>query len=158
MTKKEVLRCPQVAGAVVSLDKPAAPETAGGQTPHDLKWEYMHHVPGRLRLRAATLRRDRDRAEAIEEMVKAIDGVAAVAVNLTTGSLTVVYDPSRLAPEEILRVLQRYGLTASRLQRNSVATAVRTNRMVGKMSRAVLYLVLEHMLERSVKAAFATLL
>lgn len=82
MTKKEVLRCPQPMRALASPGAPAAQETAIGRIePHDLTWEYMHHVPGRFRLRAAALRRNRNRAEAIEDIVQAIEGVSAAAVN-----------------------------------------------------------------------------
>jgi hypothetical protein len=155
---KEVLRCPQPAGVQACSNMPVAPETTIDRTgSHDLRWEYMHHIPGRLRLRALTLRKNGNRADAIEQMVKAIEGVSAAAVNLTTGSLVIIYDPSDLAPKEILCVLRRHGLIALPMRRNLVGTAFNADMLSGKVGRAVLYLVLESMLERSMKAAFAAL-
>lgn len=147
MMNKEVLRLPQGAGAV-----PAAPDTT---VIHD--WQLMHHVPGRLRVRAAALRRNRDRAEEIDEMVKAVEGVSAAAVNLVTGSLTIVYEPDRVNPNAILAKLRQCGLTVSPVGGNR-ARELRSETAAGRMGRAVLYLVLEHVMERSVKAAMAALL
>lgn len=154
MTKQEILRCPQPAGAALvcphAPTAPGAPVCRAGS--HDQQWEYMHQVPGRLRLRTSALRRNPDRAGAIEKTVKAIEGVSAVAVNLLTGSLTVIYDPSCVTPEVILALLRSSGLSASPRRSNSADTAVRN------AGRAVLYLVLDHIVERSVKAALAVLL
>jgi copper chaperone CopZ len=144
---KEVLRFPQGSGAAVT-----APEA------HVIRdWQLMHHIPGRLRVRAATLRRNRDRAGEIEGIVKAIDGVSAAAVNLLTGSLTVVYEPSRVSANAILDTLRCRGLAALQRGKQEVK-ATRSDTPAGRMGRAVLYLVLEHIVERSVKAGFAALL
>lgn len=112
----------------------------------------MHHTPGRLRVRTAALQRNPDRADAIERTVNTIDGVSAAAVNLLTGSLTVIYEPGRVTPEEILHVLRSQGLQAVPRRRSSADTTVH------KAGRAVLYVVLEKVLEHSVRAALTALL
>jgi cation transport ATPase len=150
MTEREVLRCPQQAGVATMFARQAG---AG-----DREWEYIHHVNGRLRVRAAALRKNRDRAEAIESTVNSIDGVSAAAVNLLTGSLTIIYEPSVATPEFILDVLRHHGLAASPVRHNSQGTSVPANTAVRNAGRAVLYLVLEQMIERSLKAACAALL
>lgn len=144
---KEVFRLPQGTGVAV-----AAPDA---QVVRD--WHLMHNLPGCLRVRAVTLRRNRDRAGEIEGLVKAIEGVSAAAVNLQTGSLTVVYEPSRVSADTILDRLRCRGLAAVP-RGNQEVKATRSDRLAGRMGRAVLYLVLEHIVERSVKAGFAALL
>ena len=56
--------------------------------------EYVHFVPGRLRIKIAELRHRRNAAEA-EANVGAIAIVKSAVVNPITGSLTIVYDHQR---------------------------------------------------------------
>lgn len=144
MTNREVLRLPQNGRAAL-----VGPATSGFS---GREWDYMHDTPGRLRVRTAALHRNPDRAEAIEKTVKTIGGVSAAAVNLLTGSLTVIYEPGRVTPEEILDVLRSQGLQAVPRRSGSADSAVH------KAGREVLYVVLEHVLERSVMAALTALL
>ncbi len=148
MTNREVLRLPQNGRAALAC--PAASGFNGQE------WEYMHHTPGRLRVRTAALQRNPDRADAIEKTVKGIRGVSAAAANLLTGSLTVIYEPGRVTPEEILDVLRSQGLHAVPRRRNAANTAA--DSAVQKAGRAVLYIALEKVLEHSVKAALTALL
>jgi Heavy metal associated domain 2 len=69
--------------------------------------EYVHFVPGRLRLKISTLRNQRRAAEA-EADVAAIRMVTAAVANPLTGSLTINFDRQQLsigALWEKLRVL-----------------------------------------------------
>jgi copper chaperone CopZ len=156
---KEILRLPQVGGVPAHWDAPLAsemPVRRDGMPARE--WEYVHHVAARLRVRSARLRKDRNRADDIENTVKTIEGVTAVAVNLLTGSLTVIYEPKRVTPDAILGALRRHGFSAASLRRTRVAIAAPKDSAVREAGRAVLYLMLQHVMEQSVKAAWAALL
>lgn len=58
--------------------------------------EYMHFVPGRLRLKITALRDQRRAAEA-KANVAAIPMVTGVVANPMTGSLTINFDPQQLS-------------------------------------------------------------
>ncbi len=70
---------------------------------------HFHHVPGRLRVELASIRRDRRAAAAAADALRALPGVRAVSSSPAIGSLTVTYDPGRIAPREITAALERQG-------------------------------------------------
>lgn len=53
---------------------------------------YVHHVPGRLRVRLTRLKRNPALAERLRGSLAQIPGVGEVRTNLVTGSLLVSYD------------------------------------------------------------------
>lgn len=69
--------------------------------------EYVHFVPGRLRLKINTLKSQRRAGEA-EAVVAAIPMVTSVVANALTGSLTINFDRQQLSIGDLwekLRVL-----------------------------------------------------
>lgn len=70
---------------------------------------HFHHVPGRLRVELASLRRNREAAGAVAEALRAIPGVTTVSVAPAIGSLTVTYDHDRLSPDRLTATLERLG-------------------------------------------------
>ena len=71
--------------------------------------EYVHSVPGRLRLKLRSIQNRPDAAEALRAAATSIDGVTSASVNPTTGSLIVHYRPERLSPLMFLAELERRG-------------------------------------------------
>ena len=69
---------------------------------------YVHHVPGRLRVRTACLKNDARAAAIAERLMSAVDGVQHAVANPTTGSLTVLYDPAAAGADELFRVLRAH--------------------------------------------------
>jgi heavy-metal-associated domain-containing protein len=67
--------------------------------------EYMHFIPGRLRLRITALRHQRRAAEA-EAKVAAIPSVTSATANPLTGSLTINFDRQRLSIGDLWEALQ----------------------------------------------------
>ena len=59
--------------------------------------EQKHHVPGRLRLRVPSARRDPALLDSIRERLARAPGATAVDANSTTGALIVQYDPAKYA-------------------------------------------------------------
>ena len=66
---------------------------------------YLHHVPGRLRIKNPAFKRSEGKAHAALEALTGIAGVKSAHVNETTGSLLVHYDPSVIDSAAILRIL-----------------------------------------------------
>jgi hypothetical protein len=66
----------------------------------------VHHVPGRLRFKSPSFRGNTAAAATARHQLAGIDGVKSVAVNPSTGSLIVAYDPKALPPGRILEVLR----------------------------------------------------
>lgn len=70
---------------------------------------YVHHVPGRLRVRIpAALAAPTDTARLIA-VLRALDGVADARVNPRARSLVIEYDPEAVAVENILDRIKEVG-------------------------------------------------
>lgn len=97
---------------------------------------YIHHVPGRLRIRTPRLKRDTIRAEAAEALVLTIDGVTAARANSMTGSLTVGYQRDVVSAETILDALALRGYYQPELVQHAdhqlPAMAARAGNVLGK--------------------------
>jgi hypothetical protein len=74
-----------------------------------IRTEIVHHVPGRLRLRSASLHRNAPASVAARRRLRHIDGVTAVTANSCTGSLLIEYDRTRLSLDDLRRLLGRHG-------------------------------------------------
>jgi hypothetical protein len=70
---------------------------------------YIHHVPGRLRIRTPRLKRDAVHAEAAEAFVLMIEGVTAARANSVTGSIILTYQRGVVSVETILDALALRG-------------------------------------------------
>lgn len=71
--------------------------------------KYMHHVPGRLRVRGCQFSRGGKACRCAMTALQALPGVELVKLNRHAGSLTVHYDPSHQNQAELLAVLNRAG-------------------------------------------------
>jgi copper chaperone CopZ len=120
---------------------------------------YLHHVPGRLRLRTPRVKHDEAEARRARAYVEVVEGVEAVDVNTLTGSITVKYDAGRLSAEALLHVLCQGGYcdptAASRNDGYLQLAATRAGHVVGKM---VFGMVVEKAVERSARALIAAIL
>jgi len=72
----------------------------------DLPLELVHSIPGRLRARWRTLKKEpHERAGEIADRLVRETGVLDVTVHTATGSVLVVFDPERTDEERIMEVL-----------------------------------------------------
>ncbi len=72
--------------------------------------QYIHHIPGRLRLKLDQIKRQPLQARKIQAAIGSIDGVLAVSVNVTTGSVLIRYEAARINGESLLRTMRETGL------------------------------------------------
>ena len=70
---------------------------------------YVHHVPGRLRVKLPALGRDPRLSGTVREAVEAIEGVTTATVNLRSRSLIVRYDSRSVTAEAVLDCLKTAG-------------------------------------------------
>lgn len=77
--------------------------------------QYMHHVPGRLRLRIARLKGNGHSAQVARDVAASVPGVYDATANPLTGSLIVRYDHRRIALEDLWAALHAQGIVGKHL-------------------------------------------
>ncbi|MEY6432115.1 HMA2 domain-containing protein [Thioalkalicoccus limnaeus] len=70
---------------------------------------YIHHIPGRLRVRSNSFRCRTAAAQTAHDQLMAMDGVSHVRLNPRAGSITVQYDPDLVTRSQLLAVLEDAG-------------------------------------------------
>ena len=70
---------------------------------------YVHDIPGRLRVKSPLIKNNETAAAAVAELLKGVNGVDSVHVNLTTGSCLVSYCPKTTNNCAIIGALQDEG-------------------------------------------------
>ena len=71
--------------------------------------QYIHHTPGRIRVRSKAFRCQGAAVQDAERQLQAMDGVRGVRINPRAGSITVHYDPASLGQTELLAALEQVG-------------------------------------------------
>lgn len=71
--------------------------------------KYIHHTPGRLRVKADHFQCNGDQARQAVAALHALSGVESVRLNAHASSLTVHYDPGLQNQAELLAVLEQAG-------------------------------------------------
>jgi Heavy metal associated domain 2 len=69
---------------------------------------YVHHVPGRIRVRIPVIRENPYKADEIRNLLD-LDGVEKVEINHLTGSIVVKYNPGMLDSKSLLCALSEKG-------------------------------------------------
>ena len=70
---------------------------------------YIHSIPGRLRLRDEQLKVDPAATAELQTDLRNLPGILAVDFHPASSSLLVRYDPTTLAPEQMLFTLRAHG-------------------------------------------------
>lgn len=122
--------------------------------------QYVHHLPGRLRVKCPSLKGNAHSAETVVQLLSAEEGIASCEVNPLTGSVLVHYDESATNAYRMLDLLKRgghFGADADlRLQDRPLEETVSG---VGKMvSKAVMGALVERVVERSAVALVGAIL
>jgi copper chaperone CopZ len=67
---------------------------------------YIHHLPGRLRVRIDRAKNNPSTARSVDQLLRNTLGVSSVSVNVTTGSVLIHYDTSQIDADALLQRLQ----------------------------------------------------
>ena len=111
--------------------------------------DYTHHIPGRLRMRTASVKDNPSMACAVQSLILSISGVKRVETNTVTGSLTTYYDTSATSGDAIVALLRTHGYTLHRSvptrrpQRTPDFTTVHVSRLLTRVAVAVVETVAE---------------
>jgi hypothetical protein len=122
--------------------------------------EYVHFVPGRLRLKLSELRNQFSASEA-ETYIKAISGVTGATANPATGSLTINFGKER-SLDELWERLREKGYVAGRIDAHSQVEHSRVSSVgsVGaeRFGRVLSAALLEAVVRHSAQALLRALL
>lgn len=110
--------------------------------------DTIHHVPGRLRIRMAALRRNPRAAVRARRLLGNGHGVLQVQANPLTGSLLVLYDPERISGQDLLDMMAQGGFAPPRKQ------ACPTDRLAD----AAVSLVVDKLVARGAAALLAAII
>ncbi len=115
---------------------------------------YIHHVPGRLRVKTPVIKRNDTRARYAKDLLERTEGVLAIDVNTVTGSILINYDPHAGNGEAILGALREQGYIGHVLPARVEPAA----NLGQKLSDIVVNKMVETVLERSAAALIAALI
>lgn len=115
--------------------------------------QYIHHVPGRLRIRSQSLRCRSDKALAAQNRLVSMDGVQSVRINPRAGSITILYDANALRQADLLSALHEVGC---------MSAAVRSDEHVRKVAdtfgKALVGAVMQKAVEQSARTLVGALI
>lgn len=113
---------------------------------------HLHHVPGRLRVCLAALKRNEPAATRLRSTLLELEGVQSVSVNSGTGSVILHYNRDQFEPESLWTTLRDLGhldqtsqRVADRPQNATGAACAATDAIVDALAAAAL----EHLLGRA---------
>lgn len=125
---------------------------------------YVHHVPGRIRVRTPALKRNTVRAERVKAGLEATAGVLECDVNVLTGSVTIRYDRDVITSEEITQALSRSGaitMNAPALRnaaKNNMSSGAQMYKASGTVGKFIVGFAVEKIVERSALALVGAIL
>jgi copper chaperone CopZ len=118
---------------------------------------YVHHVPGRLRVKTLDSKNDPVRREQIRSCLQEINGVLEAEANPITGSIVLKYDVCRVSPAVILDKLRNQGYIPATYA-IAVDCAAPGVRPVQKLTDTLVTKLAEMALERSAAALIAAII
>ena len=115
---------------------------------------YIHHVPGRLRVKTSVIKRNDSEAKYAKDLLEKTEGVLGIDVNIVTGSILINYDPRVGRGEAILGTLRGWGY----LHHVLPARDQPVMHLGQRFSDILVNKVVETVLERSAAALIAALI
>lgn len=117
---------------------------------------YIHHVPGRLRIKSPRLKRNAHAAEQTRDHIESLHGVHSTEVNTVTGSLLIKYDSSLVGGQTLLNTLRSLGHLMPHHTHDEIH--YQGPGIGQKVSDTVVNKLLETVIERSATALIAAIL
>lgn len=113
---------------------------------------YIHHVPGRLRVRTQAFRCQPNRIQQAAHRLRATEGVKDVEIRAAAGSITVRYDPERCTRDSLLAVLEDFGCVGA-----SRAVSDSGGEVAGLFGKALMGAFAQTLAQRSVQTLVGAL-
>ncbi len=119
---------------------------------------YLHHVPGRLRVRMPAIRNNAQITSEVEDLFD-IYGVDDLKINPLTGSVVIHFDPTLVSHDRILQILKTKGLfDDSQIVSSDEKLQQASQTAVNKAGRAVMGYAIGKVLEASGFSLLAALI
>lgn len=128
---------------------------------------YIHHIPGRIRIKCPEIRGNAERACALDAVLRNRPGVVELTVKTVTGSLLIKFEPSQTSAEELLTAVHEASFgtwqppslpTPTHVEPIGSFFGKRLRRAGKRVSKTVASVLLEKALERSAVALIGALL
>lgn len=117
---------------------------------------YIHHVPGRLRVKSPSLKRNEQHALQTKKHIDGVHGVLASEFNSVTGSLVIKYDTSLVGAHTLLDSLRDLGHVHPHQPVPAAHSAGMT--VTQRISDTVVNKLVETVIERSATALIAAVI
>ena len=127
-------------------------------THHASHAQIQHYVPGRLRLKLASIQWNESRAFCAERALRALDGIISASANTLTGSVVVRFDPSTIRVESILDALPANGFIAVNTKPLRTTRRVQKNALATRCADALVKKAFEMLIERGSIALITALI
>ncbi len=115
--------------------------------------QYIHKIPGRIRIRCKSFRCRSEKIRTAERQLRAMAGVRQVRFNPHAGSITINYDPRALTQSDLLATLERVGCLGAKSRSDEGA------RVVGEMfGKALVGAVVQKAVEQSARTLVGALI
>jgi hypothetical protein len=118
---------------------------------------YVHHVPGRLRVKTLAFKRNESGARQIKYYLEGMRGVLDAEINILTGSIVVKYDVCLVSSTTILNILRDQGYIQNSHCLTANQAAHRTHR-AQKIADTLVAKLIETVVERSAIALIAAVI
>lgn len=115
--------------------------------------QYIHHVPGRMRVRCKAFHCRSEKALAAERRLRALVGVRSVRLNPHARSITVHYDTAALKQSDLLETLRQTGCLNTFGHNDDVA-----HKMGEIFSKALVGAVVQKAVEQSARTLVGVLI
>lgn len=114
--------------------------------------QYIHHVPGRIRVRSKAFRCRSEKARTAQRRLQSLVGVRQVRVNPHAGSITVHYDSAAIKQSDLLAALEQSGCLGATSRNDEVS------RKAGEMfGKALFGAVVQKAVEQSARTLVGAL-
>jgi hypothetical protein len=117
---------------------------------------YIHHLPGRLRVKSPHIKRNAHRADEARRHFSGLDGVLSAEASTVTGSLLITYDVNRVGAETLLASLRHLGHVAGPDAQPGMP--IPSDNPMQRLSDSVVNKLVETAIERSATALIAAIL
>lgn len=121
---------------------------------------YIHHVPGRLRVRCKSLRFNPARLEDLGHVMALQSGVTDVTINPNAGSITIQYDVGATGQDQLVETLNAQGCAAETAGRTaSKARSLPAGAFIGEtVTRTVIGTIVGSVVKSAVEPQLLTAL
>jgi hypothetical protein len=70
---------------------------------------YLHHTPGRLRIKIPVIRRKPHQVAKVKALLDDMDGISSLTIKPLTGSVVIYFDPDALHVHQVTNLLRQHG-------------------------------------------------